>query len=776
MRFAKKIGVLVVSYCLLSTPSISIANYSAKSYIEPMVGIGAAVGFGLLAYIFDQNFFKGKSDPDPRPGPCSGPGPCPGPTPDIDQLPVILTESSNNLLSINGNESRGKIVVKNGANESVSGFSIAPESDLITVDMENSSCYGLVLPGNKCEFIIKYTGSDEYANVPVKFTIGDGVSTSDYKIINAISMPLNRSYQPFKYATKANGINTNKAINSFATIIKNGAEILFIGTDGDGVFKTTDRGETWSEVNNSLADKSVKCLHSIDSVLYAGTGSAGVFQSADGGISWEEVGAQPEQLDIMALQSIENTLYAGTGNGVYRSADGGSTWEKIGNGLNFSIKTLYSDGNVLYAGTSNGGVFEFNSDENMWINHNSDKTFSSDVHAISKIENTLYAGTGNGVYKSDSVGSWGEVGTAIQGLNINSLCFLNGNLYAATQKKGVYRLLDGGDWLPFNSGITTQEAKRIFTSENILYVSTHPDGVFAREDNGNNWVAANNGLIDYEVTAIARKGGELFIGTDSAGIFKSNDDGANWKAINNVRNDSVYLVGGAINTLHVQSNGYIYAGTEGNHVFFSSDDGSSWNQQPNGIGSTVKSIVSIGSNLYAGTSGDSRVYTSANNGVAWSSFNDGSAITSGVRTLIAKDSILYVGNSSGIFKNADSTENGWEKEPAGSYEPLNVQVLHFVDENLYVGTENGIYKKAEQANVESFNENFNGDNVQVISSINNEIYAGTSRGLYKSPAETANWRQSSDDLISTNIKSLYPDGSDLYIGTLGGGVFLQHTQ
>jgi hypothetical protein len=72
---------------------------------------------------------------------------------------------------------------------------------------------------------------------------------------------------------------------------------LYAGTRGDGVFQSTNGGDSWSPVNTGLSSVHVNAL-AIDpitpSTLYAGTenvgtGGVGVFRSTNSGGSWSMV-------------------------------------------------------------------------------------------------------------------------------------------------------------------------------------------------------------------------------------------------------------------------------------------------------------------------------------------------------------------------------------------------------------------------------------------------------------------------------------------------------
>src|SRR5207245_2292373 len=99
--------------------------------------------------------------------------------------------------------------------------------------------------------------------------------------------------------------------------------------------------------------------------LYVGTRADGVFRSTDGGESWSAVSAGLPNLPVTALAIDPQTptiLYAGTERGgVYKSTDGGESWSALNTGLsNLFVSSIVVDPRrptTVYAGTQGGGVF-----------------------------------------------------------------------------------------------------------------------------------------------------------------------------------------------------------------------------------------------------------------------------------------------------------------------------------------------------------------------------------------------------------------------------------
>jgi photosystem II stability/assembly factor-like uncharacterized protein len=129
----------------------------------------------------------------------------------------------------------------------------------------------------------------------------------------------------------------------------------YMGTVGGGVWKTTDAGTTWINVSDGqLGTSSVGALavsESDPNVVYAGMGEHavrgvmtshgdGVYRSTDAGRTWTHVGldrtraisrirVHPDDPDVVYVAAQGAPYGSNEERGVYRSTDGGETWEKV---------------------------------------------------------------------------------------------------------------------------------------------------------------------------------------------------------------------------------------------------------------------------------------------------------------------------------------------------------------------------------------------------------------------------------------------------------------
>ncbi len=150
--------------------------------------------------------------------------------------------------------------------------------------------------------------------------------------------------------------------------------VLFAGTDGAGVFRSTDGGIEWTPLNFGLDDLRVQSLAlapELGGVLYAGTGTGFGRLELASELMWQpaEEGLPQDEVSSIAIDpSMPTTVYVATAAGLgklFRSTDGGRSWAAIGQGslpTNARIQTLVfhpqpAGADILYAGTDGGVVY-----------------------------------------------------------------------------------------------------------------------------------------------------------------------------------------------------------------------------------------------------------------------------------------------------------------------------------------------------------------------------------------------------------------------------------
>ena len=129
---------------------------------------------------------------------------------------------------------------------------------------------------------------------------------------------------------------------------------FYMGATGGGIFKTVDGGNHWTPIaDDQLKLGSVGAIAVADSdpnVVYAGMGEGdirgnashgdGVYKSTDAGHTWTHVGLtdtqqigalriDPKNPDIIYVAALGHMAGPNEERGVFRTRDGGKTWQKV---------------------------------------------------------------------------------------------------------------------------------------------------------------------------------------------------------------------------------------------------------------------------------------------------------------------------------------------------------------------------------------------------------------------------------------------------------------
>jgi photosystem II stability/assembly factor-like uncharacterized protein len=190
-------------------------------------------------------------------------------------------------------------------------------------------------------------------------------------------------------------------------------------------------------------------------------------------------------------------------------------------------------------------------------------------------------------------------------------------------------------------------------------------------------------------------------------------------------------------------------------------------------GSSIKPINCLavnGSNLFAGTNGDT-VFLTANNGTSWTAVNTGLTDTT-ILSLVVKGSNLFAGTlNKGVFLSSNSGTS-WTVTDLSS---ITVYSLAVNGSNLFAGTtDGGVYLSTNDGTSwTDVNTGSTGTSVNSLAVSGTNLFAGTNGGgVYLSTDDGTSWNAVNTDLTSLTVLSLAASGSNLFAGTDGGGVFL----
>jgi photosystem II stability/assembly factor-like uncharacterized protein len=336
----------------------------------------------------------------------------------------------------------------------------------------------------------------------------------------------------------------------------------YMGTTGGGLWKTEDAGQHWENCSDGFFKTgsvgAVAVSESHPEIVYVGMGEHavrgvmtsygdGVYKSTDGGTTWSHMGLEatqhisriaihPTNPDIVYV-AAQGALHGNSKErGVYKSVDGGASWKKVLfiNDMTGSAELSLdmNHPNVLYAA--------------MW-------------HHQRKPWKVISGGEGSGLYKSTDAGeTWfqihdglpeekGKMAIAVGRSNSNKVYAL---IESDTEKdlSGLFVSQNAGAHWEKVSGDNrlTQRAwyyTEVFVdpnNEDVVYVLSAPN--LRSKDGGRTWETLSGTHGDYHDLWINPKNSKNMVIANDGGAAISFNYGESWSRQDNMPTGQFYRV------------------------------------------------------------------------------------------------------------------------------------------------------------------------------------------------------------------------------------------
>ncbi|MBA3665603.1 MAG: T9SS type A sorting domain-containing protein [Bacteroidetes bacterium] len=568
------------------------------------------------------------------------------------------------------------------------------------------------------------------------------------------------------------------------------------------VYKLLNGNISWSLMSHNGLIKGAAqfintlVLHPSNGDVYAGTSIRGVLKYTTGSNQWTPIntGLSDTLTRCIANSQAGDSVFAATGTGVYLYVVSSSSWIAHNGGLtNVKARTAFrNNAGDIFVGTdssasTSGGIFKYNRMLHTWSSQSVPGLSTVGAFGGAPSGTLMVAGTRSSlpnitgkIYKSTGT-SWILLATAgFPNDNVRSITVNNaGDIFAATDNSGVFRLLNGGSsWTAINTGIIGMKSRKIQALQNNNIIMTTSGGIYVSSNNGATWTPLNyniHGTSTYDMAL--NSAGEILAATTTNGIFKTGDKGVTWTQSG--------LMDVNIKSLDKNVNGDLYAGSEVTtgtaSVYRSTDNGATWNVCGSGLAGTVVWGLAHNSNgdEYASTGYTPKpVFLMSNNSncAPWTT-PESTVIPSNFAMTIGinKKNEIYIGTENQVIMKSI---NGITFTPVYTVTGDMFDIAFNSKGVVFMAlsaSNNGVVRSKDSTGTTW---------LPAVASLSlpvfclavtskDTIYAGTNNGVYFSSDTAKTWTSINSGLTNLDINSLFinPNDGFLYAGTGGDGVF-----
>ncbi|MFK7924307.1 MAG: YCF48-related protein [Bacteroidia bacterium] len=397
--------------------------------------------------------------------------------------------------------------------------------------------------------------------------------------------------------TEDGGTTWNEYASGFPTGAYNGlavpsSQAAYIIANTGNVFKSTDFGQTWSDLPLPTTPEWIGISFINDTVGWISSRAGELLKTTDGGSSWMTLDTLAFNIGSKVVFHDENIGYMVVNRDIYRSDDGGLNWT-----LQVANSPISFQSNVKLAGPNHllgarfTSIHESIDAGQTWAQYNPLPP-SVPLYGIASQPNGQYWISGGFsiiIHSSDSATSWND---QIEGRKNHLDCIrfwdpLVG--LAGGDQNTLLKTLDGGQsWqdisLPENSSVNEYVTEVLPLSQDEFWATTNLR-VMHSTDGGQNWADIPVNATDY--TSLQRSpNGNLLLTSAENGVdafWRSSDAGQTWTS-SDISN------GIGLRDLAIVNDSIIVAAGYDGNVLRSNDGGANWSPQITNTGRDIGKV------------------------------------------------------------------------------------------------------------------------------------------------------------------------------------------
>ena len=360
--------------------------------------------------------------------------------------------------------------------------------------------------------------------------------------------------------------------------------------------------QQWVQASGPEAGGSVSdLLVSSWGEVYAAA-SVGIYRLTPGASTWTLVNTAVSTVNLTnskrdRLMMTENRkiLYLATAEKIFTSTDRGETWNTLGARPEGNTAGLAVTDDTMYIALEDKGIFQSTDGGKHWALLN-DKTVGMKILAVATIENTVFIGSTEGLYRIHS-DRWEKLAVDTTKA-IHALAVSGNSLYVGT----------GSDF--FSRAPDEDPKARTEKLMGEIRSNTRRWEIFHSTDLGESWTditpTGNSFMMKVSPSVKVVAAGKSVLALAMMGSFRSTDGGKTWTEfgfdfktsdMNSMMNSVTLSI---FPTVAVNEHTFLKTGPTG--LTRSTDGGESWHPFMNGIVSTqIFNLVGFKNELYTST-------------------------------------------------------------------------------------------------------------------------------------------------------------------------------
>jgi len=519
---------------------------------------------------------------------------------------------------------------------------------------------------------------------------GDGGNTYSIGILKSTNGGIN-------WQIAGNNLAVQDGITYRRIIIHPSNPSVLIAAGSYGIFKTTDSGLSWTQIQTGEF-KDLQFKPGNPDIIYAASynrwGGADIYRSLNGGntfsqlttgINSSEVNrivlgttpANPEIVYVLCSAASDNGFHA-----IYKSTNSGDNWTETFNVSSANLLTWSStgagsggqgsydlamtvsltDANTIYVGgvniwksTDGGSNWSINAH---WYGDNGVAYVHADQHffAINPLNNVVYSANDGGLHKTINGTDWIDISDGLQILQIYRIGSSASNpniVLSGTQDNGSMKY-DDGLWMATIGG-DGMECIVDYSNENILYSEYYYGAIHKSTDGGYNWhnIQPSGASGAWITPYVMHPTNPNILFAAYSQLYKTTNGGADWQNLGGPN------ASGSLRFLAVApSNPDIIITGDYSSIYKSTDGGNTWNNVGSGLaGNAIKSVAFCYDNpqkiwiTQSGFSDGEKIYMSTNGGLSWTNYSQGLPNLPVNCIVYEKNTndALYAGTDAGVF-------------------------------------------------------------------------------------------------------------------------------